>query len=116
MCTRGAATASLVAALPLLFLVPSHPAAQGFGPAAVIDVLHLRDDAIEFLSSWKLREIVKRYSDFIDHPVFRNIPTDIVPDDPPVIRVLTDESAQGRFEGELSRFAVTGLDLLAPSG
>ena len=40
----------------------------------------------------------------------------IVPDDPPVIRVLTDESTQGRFEGELSRFAVTGLDLLAPSG
>ena len=40
----------------------------------------------------------------------------IVPTDPPVIRVLTDESAEGRFEGELSRFAVTGLDLLAPPG
>ncbi len=40
----------------------------------------------------------------------------IVPEDPPVIRVLTDESTQGRFEGELSRFAVTGLDLIAPSG
>lgn len=40
----------------------------------------------------------------------------IVPDDPPVIRVLTDESAEGSFEGELSRFAVTGLDLITPSG
>ena len=38
----------------------------------------------------------------------------IVPSDPPVIRVLTDESTQGRFDGELSRFAVTGEDLLAP--
>ncbi len=38
----------------------------------------------------------------------------IVPDDPPVIRVLTEESDQGRFDGELSRFAVTDEDLLAP--
>lgn len=38
----------------------------------------------------------------------------IVPSDPPVIRVLTDESTQGRFDGELSRFAVTDEDLLAP--
>lgn len=38
----------------------------------------------------------------------------IVPDDPPVIRVLTEDSSQGRFEGELSRFAVTDADLLAP--
>ena len=40
----------------------------------------------------------------------------IVPEDPPVIRVLTDESAEGAFAGELSRFAVTGLDLIAASG
>lgn len=38
----------------------------------------------------------------------------IVPDDPPVIRVLTEESDQGRFDGELSRFAVTDEELLAP--
>ncbi len=31
--------------------------------------LHLRDDAKEFLSPWRIREIVKRYSDFIDHPI-----------------------------------------------
>ncbi|MDB5296496.1 MAG: htpG [Phycisphaerales bacterium] len=31
--------------------------------------LHLREDAAEFLSSWRLREIVKKYSDFIEHPV-----------------------------------------------
>jgi molecular chaperone HtpG len=32
-------------------------------------VLHLRDDAKEFLKEWSLREIVKKYSDFIDHPI-----------------------------------------------
>ncbi len=32
-------------------------------------ILQLREDAREFLSPWTLREIVKRYSDFIDHPI-----------------------------------------------
>ncbi len=31
--------------------------------------LHLREDAKEFLSPWRLREIVKRYSDYIEHPI-----------------------------------------------
>jgi molecular chaperone HtpG len=32
-------------------------------------ILHLRDDAKEFLQGWRLRDVVKRYSDFIDHPI-----------------------------------------------
>jgi molecular chaperone HtpG len=32
-------------------------------------ILHLRDDAKEFLREYRLREIVKRYSDYIEHPV-----------------------------------------------
>jgi molecular chaperone HtpG len=32
-------------------------------------ILHLREDAKEFLSPWRIREIVKRYSDFITHPI-----------------------------------------------
>ena len=31
--------------------------------------LHLREDAKEFLQGWRLREIIKRYSDFISHPI-----------------------------------------------
>jgi molecular chaperone HtpG len=39
-------------------------------PARGTDVvLHLRDDAKEFLREYRLREIVKRYSDYIEHPV-----------------------------------------------
>jgi len=36
-------------------------------------ILHLREDAKEFLSPWRLREIVKRYSDFIDHPIAMDV-------------------------------------------
>ena len=31
--------------------------------------LHLREDAKEFLKSYRLREVVRQYSNFIDHPV-----------------------------------------------
>jgi molecular chaperone HtpG len=32
-------------------------------------ILHLREDAKEFLKDWSLRDVVKRYSDYIEHPV-----------------------------------------------
>src|SRR5262245_26748035 len=32
-------------------------------------VLHLRGEDREFLEPWKLREIVKKYSDFVEHPI-----------------------------------------------
>jgi molecular chaperone HtpG len=32
-------------------------------------ILHLKDDAQEFLDPWKLRSVVKKFSDFIEHPV-----------------------------------------------
>lgn len=35
--------------------------------------LHLRDDSKDFLSPWRIREIVKRYSDFIDHPIVMDV-------------------------------------------
>jgi len=36
-------------------------------------ILHLRDDAKEFLYPYRLREIVKHYSDFIDHPIVMDV-------------------------------------------
>ena len=36
-------------------------------------ILHLREDAKEFLDPWRLREIVKKYSDFIDHPIVLDV-------------------------------------------
>jgi molecular chaperone HtpG len=32
-------------------------------------VLHLRDDAVDYLESWKLEEVVRSYSDHIAHPI-----------------------------------------------
>ncbi len=32
-------------------------------------VLHLRDDALDYLEDWKLEEVVKTYSDHIAHPI-----------------------------------------------
>jgi molecular chaperone HtpG len=40
-------------------------------------ILHLRDDAKEFLTPWRLREIVKRYSDFIDHPIVMDVEKEV---------------------------------------
>lgn len=32
-------------------------------------ILHLREDAKEFLKEWRLSEVVKKYSDYIEHPI-----------------------------------------------
>ena len=43
-------------------------------PARGTDViLHLKDDAKEFLDPWKLRSLVKKFSDFIEHPVVMDV-------------------------------------------
>ncbi len=36
-------------------------------------ILHLRDDSKEFLKSWRLRQIVKKYSDFVEHPIVMDV-------------------------------------------
>jgi molecular chaperone HtpG len=36
-------------------------------------VLTLQDDMKSFLSEWKLREVVKRYSDYVEHPVVMDV-------------------------------------------
>lgn len=39
-------------------------------PARGTDViLHLKEDALEFLDAWRLRSLVKKFSDFIEQPV-----------------------------------------------
>jgi molecular chaperone HtpG len=36
-------------------------------------VLHLRDDGNEYLDEWTLRDVVRRYSDFIQHPIVMEV-------------------------------------------
>jgi len=35
--------------------------------------LFLKDDAQEFLDEWRLRQIVKKYSDFVEHPIVMEV-------------------------------------------
>src|SRR5581483_8542544 len=36
-------------------------------------ILHLHDADKEFLKEWKLRELVKQYSDFVEHPIVMDV-------------------------------------------
>jgi molecular chaperone HtpG len=36
-------------------------------------ILHLKDDEKEFLQDWRLRQIVKQFSDFIEHPILMEV-------------------------------------------
>ena len=44
-------------------------------------VLHLKEDENEFLDSWKLRELIKRYSDHVAFPIRLPVQKDGVPGD-----------------------------------
>ncbi len=39
-------------------------------------ILHLKDDALEFLEDWKIEEVVRAYSDHIAHPIRLSIGTE----------------------------------------
>lgn len=37
-------------------------------------ILHLKEDEREFLEEWRLRAVIKQFSDFIEHPVVMDVP------------------------------------------
>jgi len=41
----------------------------GTAPRGTSIILHLRDDALEFLEDWKIESVVRTYSDHIAHPI-----------------------------------------------
>jgi molecular chaperone HtpG len=36
-------------------------------------ILHLKEEDRDFLQSWRLREVVKKYSDFVEHPIVMDV-------------------------------------------
>src|SRR5690606_14766452 len=36
-------------------------------------ILHLRDDAKEFLEEYRLRTVIRQYSDYIEHPIVMDV-------------------------------------------
>lgn len=39
-------------------------------------ILHLKEDALEYLEPWKLKSLVRKFSDFIEHPVMMPLETE----------------------------------------
>ncbi|MCI0704524.1 MAG: molecular chaperone HtpG [Planctomycetia bacterium] len=40
-------------------------------------ILHLKEDAKEFLDSWRLRQLVRKFSDFLEHPVVMDVEKEV---------------------------------------
>jgi molecular chaperone HtpG len=40
-------------------------------------ILHMRDDEKNYLSEWEIRSVVKKYSDFIEHPVVMDVEKEV---------------------------------------
>ena len=55
-------------------------------------ILHLREDSKEFLDRWRLGEIVKKYSDFVEHPIV----IDVEKEDENKNKTTTEETLNSR--------------------
>ncbi len=40
-------------------------------------ILHLRDDEKQYLDQWEIRSVVKKYSDFIEHPIVMDVEKEV---------------------------------------
>ena len=40
-------------------------------------ILHLRDDEKQYLGQWEIRSVVKKYSDFIEHPIAMDVEKEV---------------------------------------
>src|SRR5205085_9094966 len=36
-------------------------------------ILHLKEEDRDFLQPWRIREVVKKYSDFVEHPIVMDV-------------------------------------------
>ncbi len=72
-------------------------------PARGSDViLHLKDDAKDFLGEWKLKQLVRKFSDFIEHPVVMDVEKTIDDDEPAADGETTPEPKKEVVEETLN--------------
>ena len=61
-------------------------------------VLHLRDDDKKYLQEWELRDVIRKYSDYIEHPVVMDITREKedLADKEKKIKVVEEETLNSR--------------------
>jgi molecular chaperone HtpG len=58
--------------------------AEGSVPRGTEVILHLKDDAKDFAASWRIREIVQRFSSFVPYPIRLGQGGDVLNDQKPI--------------------------------
>lgn len=56
-------------------------------------ILHLKEDAKEFLEPWRLQTLVRKFSDFVEHPVVMATPPEEGKDEAPQDEILNSRKA-----------------------
>ncbi len=61
-------------------------------------VLHLREEEKQYLDEWEIREVVRRYSDFIEHPIVMEVEKDVPSalDKTKTVKMKEDETLNSR--------------------
>ncbi len=55
-------------------------------------VLHIKEEEKEFLNTWRIKEIVKKHSDFISHPIVMDIERSKIGEDKKEEKVIEEET------------------------
>ncbi|QJW96851.1 molecular chaperone HtpG [Frigoriglobus tundricola] len=66
-------------------------------PARGTDVvLHLKEDAKDFLDPWRLRQLVRKFSDFLEHPVVMDVEKEVKGEGEETKKEVTEETLNSR--------------------
>jgi len=59
-------------------------------------ILHLKDDAKDFLDTWRLRQLVRKFSDFLEHPVVMDVEKEVKGEGEETKKEITEETLNSR--------------------
>lgn len=81
------------------YTVEKDPEGNTLGRGTLVRI-YLKEDALEFLSHKKVAKLVKRYSEFIDFPIFINNKREVEEEAPAEAAVEAEEGLEVREKGE----------------
>ena len=59
-------------------------------------ILHLKEDAKDFLDTWRLRQLVRKFSDFLEHPVVMDVEKEVKGEGEEAKKEITEETLNSR--------------------